>query len=105
MNLLTKQIRNKLPKLYETENKGWEAIAQVKYFSLQSDFRWYVTEFDGDDTMFGLVQGFDTELGYFSLKELQDIKFMGIPGIERDFSWKPKTLKEIKEELTNKGYA
>jgi hypothetical protein len=30
---------------------------------------------------------------------------MGIPGIERDLSWKPKTLKEIKEELTNKGYA
>ena len=26
-------------------------------------------------------------------------------GIERDLSWKPKTLKEIKEELTNKGYA
>jgi ABC-type Zn uptake system ZnuABC Zn-binding protein ZnuA len=105
MKLLTKEIENKLPKLYSQEDKGMEAIAQVKFFSLGSDWRWFATEFDGEDTFFGLVQGFENELGYFSLSELQSVKFMGIPAIERDINWKPKPLKEIKQQLEEKGFA
>ena len=105
MKLLTKEIEKKLPKLYSQEDKGMEAIAQVKFFSLGSNWRWFATEFDGEDTFFGLVQGFENELGYFSLSELQSVKFMGIPAIERDINWKPKPLKEIKQQLEVKGYA
>ncbi len=105
MKLLTKEIENKLPKLYSQEEKGMEAIAQVKFFSIANNWRWFATEFDGEDTFFGLVQGFENELGYFSLSELQSVKFMGIPAIERDINWKPKPLKEIKTELEQKGYA
>jgi Protein of unknown function (DUF2958) len=32
---------------------------------------WYVIEFDGEDPFFGLVDWFERELGYFSLRELQ----------------------------------
>ena len=105
MKLLTKEIEKKLPKLGTTDKQGWEAQAQVKFFSIANNWRWFATEFDGEDTFFGLVQGFENELGYFSLSELQSVKFMGIPAIERDISWKPKPLKEIKTELEEKGYA
>ena len=46
---------------------------------------------------FGLVQGFETELGYFSLDELAEATvFGGVPAVERDLYWEPKTLGEIK---------
>ena len=48
---------------------------------------------------FGLVDGFEKELGYFSLAELEAVRGpLGLP-IERDLYWKPKTLEEIAPEL------
>jgi hypothetical protein len=38
--------------------------AMVKLFTPDSNFTFYVTEYDGKDTCFGLVEGFETELGY-----------------------------------------
>jgi len=57
MKLLTKEILEKLPKLYTQEEKGLEAIAIVKFFTPDSNWTWYATEFDGDDLFFGLVEG------------------------------------------------
>jgi ATP-binding cassette subfamily B protein len=58
-------------------------------------------EFDGEDLFFGMVHGFEKELGYFSLKELQSLKLtMGgidIPAVERDINWTPRRLSELKE--------
>ena len=46
---------------------------------------------------FGLVEGFETELGYFSLDELAEATvFGGVPAVERDLYWKPMTLGEIR---------
>jgi hypothetical protein len=48
--------------------------------------------------MFGLVSGFDLEIGYFSLKELQSVKGpMGLP-IERDLHFEPKSLRELRDQ-------
>lgn len=105
MKLLTKAIIKKLPPLYSTDNLGDQAIAQVKFFSIANNWRWFATEFDGEDTFFGLVQGFDTELGYFSLSELQSVKWLGVPAIERDLGWEPKTIAEIKKQLEERSYA
>lgn len=105
MKLLTKQIQNKLQPLYETEKDGWNAVAQVKFFSIANDWRWFATEFDGVDTFFGLVQGFHTELGYFSLSELQSVKWMGVPAVERDLSFQPQPLIVIKQKLEKDGWA
>jgi len=96
MKLLTKAIEKKLPALYSTEEQGDDAVAQVKFFALGSSWTWYATEFDGEDTFFGLVDGFEKELGYFSLKELESVKWMGIQGIERDINWEPRKLSELK---------
>jgi hypothetical protein len=108
MKLLTKAIMKKLPPLYSTDKLGDKAIAQVKFFSIANDWRWFATEFDGEDAFFGLVQGFDIELGYFSLSELQSLKhpiFRTIPAIERDLGWSPKTIGEIKQQLEERSYA
>ena len=71
----------------------------MKYFTPDSSWTWYATEFDGEDTFFGLVDGFEKELGYFSLSELKSVKGpMGLP-IERDLYWNPRKLKEIAPEM------
>lgn len=99
MKLLTQKIRRKLPPLYSQEDKGGKALVHVKFFTPDSNWTWYITEFDGKDTFFGLVDGFEKELGYFSLKELESARgSMGLP-IERDLYWNPKTLEEIAPEL------
>jgi len=95
MVLLTKEVLKKLPLLYSQEEKGLEAVAIVKFFTPDSNWTWYATEFDGDDLFFGLVEGFEKEIGYFRLSELQSVKgALGLP-IERDMYFKPKTLKEL----------
>ncbi len=95
MKLLTKEILGKLPKLYTQEEKGLDAVAIVKFFTPDSNWTWYATEFDGDDLFFGLVDGFEKEIGYFRLSELQSVKgALGLP-IERDMYFKPKTLREL----------
>ena len=100
MKLLTAKIRKKLPPLYSQDGKGGKAIAHVKFFTPDSNpWTWFATEFDGKDTFFGLVHGFEKELGYFSLKELESVRGpMGLP-IERDLYWQPKMLQEIAPEM------
>jgi len=96
--LLPDEIREKLPKLYTCEEQGLLAVALLKLFTPDSDWTWYASEFDGEDVFFGLVDGFETELGYFSLSELQTARGpMGLP-IERDLFYQPKTLKELMEK-------
>lgn len=98
MKLLTKEIRKKLPPLYSQDGKGGKAIAYLKLFTPDSNFTFFATEYDGKDTFFGLVDGHEKELGYFSLSELEKVRgSLGLP-IERDLWWKPKTLEEIAPE-------
>jgi hypothetical protein len=100
MKLLTKKIMGNLPPLYSQEEKGLEAIAQVKFFTPDSGWTWYASEFDGEDLFFGLVVGHYPELGYFTLSELKSIRGpFGLP-VERDLHFKPKTLGELKNEHT-----
>lgn len=95
--LLDTECKEKLPPLYSGEEKGLEALALVKFFTPDSNWTWYASEFDGDDIFFGLVSGIEVELGYFSLKELQEVRGpLGLP-IERDLHFEPKSLKELQE--------
>jgi hypothetical protein len=72
-----------------------DALAQANFFTPDSNWTWYASEFDGEDIFFGLVSGFEVELGYFSLKEMQEARGpMGLP-IERDLHFNPMTLREL----------
>ena len=95
--LLDKETREKLPLLYSGEELGLDAKAHVKFFTPDSNWTWYASEFDGDDILFGLVSGFEVELGYFSLSELESVRGpLGLP-IERDLYFESKTLRELRE--------
>ena len=95
--LLDRETREKLPKLYTNEELGLDAKALAKFFTPDSNWTWYASEFDGEDIFFGLVSGFEVELGYFSLKELQEARGpLGLP-IERDLHYEAKTLGELME--------
>ncbi len=97
MKLLTKANLKDLPAIGSTEGKGWDALATVKFFTPDSNWTWYAVEYDADEKLFyGLVDGFDMELGYFSLTELENSRGpLGLP-IERDLHFDPAPLSEIK---------
>ena len=98
MMLLTKELRKKLPKLYETEGQGLKALAIVKFFTPDSNWTWYASEFDGEDLFFGLAVGFVPELGYFRLSELQEVRgALGLP-VERDMWFEPTPLAVLIEK-------
>ena len=95
MQLLTKEIRRKLPPIGAGEEKGIDAVAVVKFFTPDSSWTWYASEFDGEDLFFGLAVGFEAELGYFRLSELQSIRGkLNLP-VERDRFFEPTTLREL----------
>lgn len=105
MELLPDEIRAALPELYANEELGLQAQAIVKFFTPDSNWTWYASEFDGEDIFFGLVIGMEMELGYFSLSELANVRGpLGLP-IERDLHFKQKTLQELREHYLNKVYA
>ncbi len=107
MMLLTKANRTALPPLYSQELEGLDAVAHVKFFG-GGRWTWYVTEFSGDDLMFGYVvsgHGPDCdELGYFALSELAGLRFppFGLP-LERDLHFTPASLREILWPLVDGG--
>lgn len=105
--LLTAEIRKRLPLLDSTDGDE-NIIAQVKFFSPYSGWTWWATEFDGEDTFFGLVQGFEVEYGTFSYRELQEVTVggaLGVPAIERDCHWSPRPVKEIYNQISGRGVA
>jgi hypothetical protein len=92
MKLMTEAIESSLP----TRNESDDAQAVVKYFTPDADWTWYATEYDPESRLFfGLVDGFERELGYFSLDELEQLRGpLGLP-VERDLYWKPTPLSEL----------
>lgn len=88
MKLITKSIRTKLEKNYQTHN---DTDAVLKLFG-GSNCTWLITQIDPDgDTLYGLadIGHGNCEYGSVSLSELQAIRFppFGL-GIERDMFFK-----------------
>jgi len=90
------QVFTTMPKTYETDGQGYQAVAYLHYFSSNSD--WWITELDMEDEQlqaYGLAclngDWMNAEMGYISLQELVE------HNVELDLYWTPKTIKEIKE--------
>ena len=100
--LMTKGLGDTIPAIRSTANveDNDDVVARAKLFCPYNGWRWYVTEWDRETGLcFGLVEGFETEAGYFELTELAEVTVFGsVPAIERDLYWEPKTLGEIRRE-------
>jgi hypothetical protein len=96
MKLLTQEIVKKLPKLGDTEGVPTKDKAViVKFFDPTGSWTWYATEWDGEDLFFGLVDGWELEWGYFSLKELKSVRGLLGLGIERDMYFGMPKIKDV----------
>lgn len=97
MELIPKEIRDIIPKLYETEDKK-DPLIYCKLFI--DGWTWLILEMSIDnDICFGyVISPFSNgELGYFSLTEIKEVKrSLGI-GVERDLDFKPQSLSQIKK--------
>ena len=105
MMLLTKKNKKDLPPLYANEKLGLDAQAIVKFFTPDSNWTWYASEFDGEDTFFGYVIGQSDELGYFSLSEIKSVRGPYGLKIERDRHFTPTSLRELMDHYKAGGYA
>lgn len=101
-DLIKQIIKTNTKGLYEQDGKGDEAKVTIKLMSLFSDWEWYVTEArieDNDITFFGLVKGFETELGYFTLNEFDNVNRNTQAIIILETGFKPRSLGHVREEL------
>lgn len=97
MKLLTKELEKRLPRRYSQEYNP-NPIIHAKFFTPWGNWTWYMIEYDPEErTFFAYVVGFEAELGYVSLDELEDIEGPGGLRIERDRWFEPKPLSEIKK--------
>ena len=112
-NLLPEILKERMPALYSQEHEQ-DPLVHAKYFDPVGSWTWYATEgspvdedgyYDTDKEkvdylFFGLVVGFEPELGYFSLNELKTAK-EGLRGlralpIERDIHFTPQRLSAVR---------
>jgi Protein of unknown function (DUF2958) len=96
MKLLTKGILKKLPARYSQEGEQ-NPMVICKFFCPWNQWTWYCIEFDKEERLFlAYVVGFENEIGYVSLDELESIKGPLQMKIERDLFFKPTRLSEIR---------
>ena len=87
-----------IPRLYETEDIHLEdKLIYLHFFIGASD--WYIAEYDGEDTFFGyaILNG-DTEMaewGYFSFRELKELKIHPGFEVDRDLFWEVKKASQV----------
>src|ERR1700680_3580021 len=97
MQLLTAELRHKLPRLYAQEGVE-DPMVYIKFFTPDSNWTWFVTEGEPDDEdfrFFGYVIGHEREWGYFVLSEREGVRGpLDLP-IERDLHFTPKPFSEI----------
>ena len=98
MKLMTKELEKIIPPFYSGEDVALEdKIVYVKFFLADANWTWYVLEYDKEsNSIFALVDGFEQELGYVSIDELEQVRgHLGLY-VERDISFKPIRYGDLK---------
>lgn len=100
MTLIPHELLHTIPDLYETEEIH-DPISYVKLFLPNTNWTWYITEISKHDhnLCFGYVIGLESELGYFSIQELESLQSSLCLAVERDESFIPTPLSKIKAHL------
>lgn len=99
-NLVPEELIKSIPGLYDTEEQN-DPICHVKLFLPDGNFTWYIIEIckEEKELCFGYVKTLDSELGYFSLKEIESITGSLGLRVERDLGFKPTKLSVVKREI------
>jgi hypothetical protein len=97
--LMPKAVAATLPRIGSQDGLGGDAVVYLKLFSPYGRYKFYVTEFDGDDELYGYCVsplGPDCdEYGSASLREIAETTVFGsVPSIERDCYYQPRRLAE-----------
>lgn len=92
MKLLTKAIIAALPALYTTQHST-DPTVHLKLFAPWGDATWFITEYDGKDTLYGYayING-EGEMGYMSLSELESVTAWFGLKIERDIHFDARPM-------------
>jgi Protein of unknown function (DUF2958) len=96
MKLMTAELKRRIPRS-QANTEIEDQIVFAHFFTPWSNWSWYVLEFDGIDTFYGYVVGFEKEFGYFSLSELERGRGPGGLRIERDMYWRPTRVGDLPE--------
>ena len=101
MKLMTKEIEKKAQRQYP-KGSDLEQMIVAKFFTPWTNWTWYVMNQDPQDPdyLWGIVDGYEVEMGSFSLSELQAVKGPWGLKIERDLYFKPVTARQLWERLT-----
>lgn len=102
MKLMTKQIEKRAQAQYKKGNDLYQDVV-AKFFDPTGSWTWYLMNQDPQDPdyLWGIVKGFEVEIGSFSLSELQAIRGRFGLGIERDLYFTPRPASEVWESLIN----
>jgi len=97
MKLITKEIRARFKQIGSQEI---DPIVVCKIFNPCGSGAWYCTELLEDDILFGYVDLLEKEWGFFSLKELDEVRCppLNLP-LERDLYCGEKRISEHCPEL------
>ena len=99
--LLTDGVLASLPPIGSTGEEE-DPMVQAKFFYPDFSWTWFAIEFDGEDLFYGLVDGFEQELGYFRLSELMANRGKLGCEIERDLVFSPRRLSEARRTILNR---
>ena len=98
MKLMTKKIKEQAEKQYD-KGSDMEQMVVAKFFDSRGSWKWYLMNMDRDeDYCWGIVKGFEVEMGSFSMDALKSQQ----PRIQRDLYFEPIKASEVWEQL-NKG--
>jgi hypothetical protein len=104
MMLMTKEVKKNLKPLDHFEKSAPEDVpVAVKFFNPTGAGTWYITEWDGEDVMFGLCVIHEAELGYVSLSELAAFRGPFGLGVERDRFFGGTLADAMKREHYNRN--
>lgn len=102
MRLMTKEIEKAAQKQFTKGDSADQKIV-AKFFDPCGSWTWYLMNQDPKDPdyLWGIVDGFEVEMGSFSLSELESFRGKLGLGIERDIYFTPITVKELMTKLNN----
>ncbi|GEM_PF-2588569 len=94
MILLTEELEKRFAEVGDQDGKGGDALVIARFFTPDSGWTWYATEYvPADRVFFGYVCGIEDEWGYFSLDEMESVRGPLGLGIERDLHFTEKPLR------------